>query len=276
MRYRFARRTFLALMLIAATCGRSQHAHGQVRPEAAPAVPPGDAIKDYEFTCPGSFPSDLTIVDCDYPSRTRFQQFLTTGFTDQAMLLSATGSLFTLALKTPGEWPRTWKYYGYRVGASYTQSAGNATAQYIVGAIFHDDPRHVQCNRDPLLYGNSPSGNTPFLCSTMRRVGHALLDSVTVRHSFPGVVPPQSGGTAKKDQDTRQQIRSKYRRFPAFSRLVGVFAGAYAQYPWEPGANNKIGAISQRAALAFAPTFLGSFYTEFSSSLFSAMKKPRQ
>lgn len=249
----------------------------QAQPQAAP---PTTATKDYEFTCPGSFPSDLTIVNCNYLPRQRLQQFITTGLTDQAMLLSITGSVFTTAIRTPGEWPGTWKYYGYRVGASYTQSIGNNTAQYIVGAVLHEDPRHVRCDDDPLLYHRNPATNDTSQCTAGQRFGHFLLDSITVRHSDKGVYPlsgdrtrPLDAAKIANDPKVLQRIAHGYRRLPAFSRLIGAYAGAYAQYPWEPRSANTFGAISQRAALAFAPTFLGSLYTEYSTSVISALKK---
>jgi hypothetical protein len=268
----------LLLFSVALACFGG-HASGQVVPQAVPLTPPSNVSKDYEFTCPGSFASDLTVVNCEYTGRQRLQQFLTTGITDQAMVLSITGSLFTQAIPTPSEWPRTWKYYGYRVGASYTQSVGNATAQLIVGAAMREDPRHVQCDRDPLLYGRDPSGDKPFSCTKKQRFAHALLDSITVRRSFAGSLTPefrQALGKSQNDQTTRSLYRSQYKRLPALSRLVGAYAGAYAQYPWEPGSANKFGAVSQRAALTFAPTFLGSFFTEYGTSIFSHLKKAKQ
>lgn len=263
------------------------HVSGQAMPQAAPQVqenviplaPHANVSKDYEFTCPGSFPSDLTVVNCKYLFRQRLQQFFSTGVTDQAILLSIMGSLFTQAIPTPSEWPRTWKYYGYRVRASYTQSFGNATAQLIVGAAFREDPRHVQCNRDPLLFGRDSSGDKPFSCTKKQRFTHALLDSITVRRSYSGKLTPQfqeALGKAPNDRSARSVYRSGYKRIPALSRLVGAYAGAYAQYPWEPGSANKFGAVSERAALSFAPTFLGSFFTEYGSSILSHLKKPKQ
>jgi hypothetical protein len=247
-------------------------------PQVAPPAPPVQ-IPDFEFTCPGSFPSDITMVNCSYTGWQRFQQFASTGITDQAMLLSITGSLFTQAIKTPGEWPRTWKYYGYRVGASYSQSLGSASAQLIVGAIAHDDPRHVACNSDPLLYGKEITSDQQYDCTKLHRFGHALLDSVTVRQSNAGTVSPAvmvDLHLAKDMESARKDYKSRYRRMPAFARLVGAYAGAYSQYPWEPRSANTFGAISQRAALSFAPTFLGSFYTEYSSSLFSLFKRGKK
>ncbi len=211
--------------------------------------------------------------------RDRLLQFLTTGITDQALLESVSGSLFTQWWKTPGEWPQTWKYYGYRVGTSYVQSAGNASAQFIVGAILHDDPRHVSCDSDPLLFKNELTATKPITCSQWHRFGHALLDSITVRSSNAGTLTPQMLLDTKRAlsaEDAAKQLKSRYHRFPAFSRLVGAYAGAYSQYPWEPGNSNKFGAISQRAALSFAPTFLGSFYTEYATSIFSHLKQAKK
>jgi len=249
------------------------------RPQAVPQAPPSLVVKDYELTCPGSFPSDLTVVNCRYLPRQRLEQFIATGLTDQAMLESITGSLFTQWLKTPGEWPRTWQYYGYRVGASYTQSVGNASAQLIVGSILRDDPRHVSCNGDPLLFHKELTDDTSFTCSGWHRFGHALLDSITVRKSNPGSLTPQTlldMHLASTPEDARKKFKPHYRRIPALSRLVGAYAGAYSQYPWEPGNSNKFGAISQRAALTWAPTFLGSFYTEYGASLFSGLKRAKK
>jgi len=265
------------LCFVAGSCFICASLRGQIKPMAVPQTPPSQVVKDFEFTCPGSFPSDLSVVNCRYLSRDRFQQFITTGLTDQAMLESVTGSLFTQWLKTPGEWPRTWKYYGYRVGASYTQSVGNASAQFIVGAIIHDDPRHVSCDSDPLLFHNDPTTEKP--CSRWHRFGHALFDSITVRNSDPGFLMKQDLSdplAVSNRKDEREQLKKQYHRFPAFSRLAGAYAGAYAQYPWEPGNSNKFGAVSQRAALSFAPTFLGSFYTEYGVSLFSRLKRAKK
>lgn len=250
-------------------CGRGT---GQgIRPSVVhmQAVPPSNLSMDYEFTCPGSFPSDLEVVNCEYTGWDRLHDFAANGVTDKALLLSVTGSVFTTAIRTPGEWPGTWRYFGYRVGASYTQSAGNAAAQLIVGTIIHDDPRHVTCDLDPLQFGvTDPNKELAFHCSPGRRFGHALLDSVTARRSYAGQLPPRNGGGTLAD------YKHTYRRWPAFSRLVGAYAGAYAQYPWEPRAANTFGAVSQRAALSFAPAFLGSFWMEYSPSLFSHLKKP--
>jgi hypothetical protein len=255
---------------------------------SAQLAPPSTPTSDYLFTCPGGFPSDLTVINCRYTNRMRATQFVTTGLTDQAMVLSLTGSLFTSAIRSPPEWPGTFHYYWLRVGASYSQSVGSAAAQLTIGSAIKDDPRHVTCDRDPLMYARDSSDFQTFRCTKKQRFWHALVDSVTVRHSRPGLWPIMgpSGVVAysksnvlslanEADQSaTAEDFRREYGRMPALDRLVGAYAGAYSQYPWEPGPANKFGAISQRAALSFAPTFLGSFWQEYSSSLISAFKRP--
>jgi hypothetical protein len=244
----------------------------------AQAVPAGVPQGPIQFTCPGSFPTDLTVINCKYLQRQRLEQFVTTGLTDQAMTSSVTGSLVSQVLHTPGEWPRTWKYYGYRVGSSYTASVGRATAEYLVGTVMRDDPRHIKCSDDPsLFYKATP----PFTCSASRRFFHFVLDSVTVRLSTEGdpVVRAKNGLQPQKvmlNKEHDPKVKLLYRRFPAFDRLVGVYGGAYSQYPWEPRSANTFGAISQRAALSFGSTFLGSFYTEYSGSIAGYLKKKFQ
>jgi len=242
----------------------------------AQAVPPPSNVgnSEIQFNCPGSFPSDLTLLNCRYTGRQRLDQFLTTGVTDEAMAQSIFGSIFTqYATHSPGEWPQDWTHYGYRVGTSYAGSVGRASAELIVGFILHDDPRHIKCSDDPQLFGARSSSDTPFACTKRQRFFHALLDSITVRPSSPGeIVHLQPGGP----QFDEKSFRHSYRRLPALDRLVGVYAAGYAQYPWQPRSANTFGAISQRAALSFGTTFLGSFYTEYGSAIFSKRKKKPQ
>jgi hypothetical protein len=241
-------------------------AQATVAPQTVAAPPVASQPRPPEtLLCPGGFPTDLTVLDCRYTRQQRLQQFVTTSVTDQAMLTSIFGSLFTQGLGTPNEWPRTWKYYGYRLGASYTSSVGRGTAEYIVGRIAHDDPRHIKCSDDASpLFRRNRLANGDFSCTNGQRFGHFLLDTVTVRASTKGVAP--------QDADDPEKLKAITRRYPAWARLAGVFAGALAQYPWEPHAENTFGAISQRAGISFGQTFLGSFFTEYGSSILRPKK----
>jgi hypothetical protein len=203
-------------------------------------------------------------------------QFLTNGVTDQAMLKSVFGSIFTqYVFHSPGEWPKDWTHYGYRVGSSYLGSAGRSGAEFIMGTILHDDPRHIKCSDDPRLFASehpSPSmlnSDKPFACTNAQRFFHALLDTVTVRHSpaRPRISDPDFYA------GNNPTSRWSYHRLPALDRLVGVYAAAYVVYPWQPGHSNTFGAISQRAGLSFGGTFFGSFFTEYGGVLLHTRKK---
>ena len=52
-------------------------------PQDRPMSPPGPS---FTLTCPGAFPSDLTVFTCEYNDHMRIEQWVTTSITDQAIL----------------------------------------------------------------------------------------------------------------------------------------------------------------------------------------------
>jgi hypothetical protein len=213
------------------------------------------------MTCPGGFPTDLTVTNCDFKENLRLQQWVTASFTDQAMLGAVVFGAGAQIIKSPGEWGRTWGGYGDRIGVRYTQAAARGTAEFIVGNLLQDDPRHLSYKNDPHTpYGskivcsnNEIIGIMPYPIPKQiiwKRIGHAFVDSVTVLKS-------SSCGTGK--------------RIPALDRYVGIAAGAYGGYPWYPGAENTLPNAADRAAMSYGSTLLGSFYTEFSPELFKGL-----
>ena len=219
--------------------------------------------------CPGQFRSNLVLLNCKYTTQARFDQLITTGFTDEAMLQSLFSAGVSTALKSPSEWPRTTKYYWYRAGSAYSGAMARASAEFIVGSLLRDDPRHLTCaDDDNPLFRQFRSASGTYSCDTVQRIMHALYDSVTVRRSELGRLYERT------DLDYTAGDEDKIKRLPAFSRLAGVLAGALAQYPWQPQAENSLGAISQRAGLSFLTTFLGSFYNEFGLPIPGLRAKP--
>lgn len=255
-------------------------------PLALPAAPPApkDPPKPIpQLICPGGFPTDLTVLNCSYTSYDRKLQFITSSVTDQAMLLSLAGPLVTSAFPSTNSNPITIKYYGLNVGASYSASLARGGAEFFVGSIMHNDPRHINCVNDPRVFYPPKRGGDPakYLCTPLKRFAHALIDSVTVRESRPGLIWLGDDAYKQLTADERLHYDAEYRReaphlrrrWFAFDRLIGVYAGAYAQYPFEPGDSNTFARVSQRAALSFGTTVLGSFYTEYASSLFRHRSK---
>ena len=211
--------------------------------------------------CPGAFPTDLEATDCRYNPSQRALDFVSGSVTDQAVLGAVVFGLGAQVIQSPSEWKRTWDGYGRRVGARYTQALGKGTAQYLVGLMLNDDPRFLAYRNDravitrrrsavSALTAQGSSGLGPSGASTLdalshdgwQRFGHAWYDVITVR---------------------RSSVDGDGHRIPAFSRFAGEAAGAYAGYPWYPGAENTIAQVGQRAAGAFGTAVLSSFYTEY-------------
>ena len=211
-----------------------------------------------KLICPGGFPTDLSVSNCEFTQKMRAEQWVTVSFTDQAILGAVVYGAGAWIIKSPNEWGRTWLGLGDRVGVRYTQGAARGTAEYIVGNLMRDDPRHVAFKDDPNEhYGTKIASCTadgianPKVYPTAgnliwKRIGHAFLDSVTVR---------------------RSNVCGNGSRLPAFDRLAGVAAGAYGGYAWYPRAENTTGMVAQRAAQSYGSTVVGSFYTEFSPEI---------
>lgn len=215
--------------------------------------------------CPGAFPTDLTAIDCRYSAKQRALDFISGSVTDQAMLGAVVFGLGAQVIQSPSEWKRTGEGYGKRVGSRYTQAFGKGTAQYLVGAILNDDPRFLAYRNDPGVVArrrdavsqlSATSASTASHSDVTQasnsldalshdgwnRFGHAWYDVITVR---------------------RSSIHGNGHRIPAFSRFAGEIGGAYAGYPWYPGAENTYARVGQRAAGAFGTALLSSFYTEY-------------
>jgi hypothetical protein len=261
---RFERRDRIVRCIFALVCGFAacdyagfQLLRGQTPATLDHPVYNTPAEQVGKLVCPGGFPSDLTVTNCEYTERQRVQQWINTSFNDEAMLGAVMYGAGAQIIKSPSEWGRTWEGYGQRMGVRYTQGAARGTAEFIVGNILHDDPRHLSYKDDPYThYGDKiDTCHTgvftihpyPFAPpSQWARIGHAFRDSVTVLTS---------------------DKCGKGRRNPAFARFVGIAAGAYGGYAWYPGPENTLAQAGLRAAGSYGSTLVGSFYTEYSQEI---------
>jgi len=263
-----------AQMLAFETSDSGSGAAGLVAPNLAPPDPAPSTqpqIHTYataseqqgRLTCPGGFPTDLTVTDCSFTHDQRMLQWINTSFTDQAILGAVVYGLGAEIIKSPDAWGRTWKGYGQRVGVRYTQAAARGTAEFVVGTLLHDDPRHLSYKDDPHTpYGTKIASCKDGVITTVtypvvepgvwKRVGHAFVDSLTVLRS-------NGCGIGK--------------RMPAYSRFVGIAAGTYGGFGWNPRSENTVSAAAQRFGTAYASTLAGSFYTEFSPELLTGLTR---
>ena len=192
--------------------------------------------------CPGSYPGDLTVVTCRFTEAQRFEAFVNNSLTDQAMLGAALSALLAQAQRPPHEWPRTWEGFGERVGVRYGQSATKGAVEFALGTLLREDPRHVRYMDDPQVLEAAEKSHKPMQAGIGRRIGHAMIDSVTVR---------------------RNQADGLGSRMPAISRFAGAFASGYVGRYWYPPSAAGPSDIAVRSASAFAGTFTSSFYNEF-------------
>ena len=230
-----------AVTSLAVICAST--AVAQAAPAAAP--PPAQQHWPEEHWCPGLFPSDLTLQNCNYSQRKRVEDWVTTTFTDQAALTSLGSALWGFAIRSPNQWPRTLLGVGERWRASYMGGLGNGTTQFVIGSVLHLDPRHVSCAEDPLnqhAIKSAAASRAPSPCSGFgKRTWHAVEDTVLVRQSNP---------------------YGDGRRWPS-PRILGGVAGAYAASPWQPAGENTPQAVFTRAGQSLVLPLLGSLMHEY-------------
>jgi hypothetical protein len=245
----------------------------QAIPLAIPQPPPSQSAQDWtqERQCPGGFPSDLTRLNCLYPQRQRTIDWVTSSLTDEAMLNSAGAALGAFMFAdSPTTWPRTGLGYLRDWRASYLSGMANGTTQYLLNSAFNLNPEHVSCRTGwfirheslPTLGPDDPDNpadqSNPLQealdhdCTVPWRIFHVILDTVATRKSTP----------------MGRAILS----WPS-PRLVGAFAGAFAESPWEPQADNSTQEIFTRAGESLIVPAIGALFNEF-PSLLQTLTKP--
>jgi hypothetical protein len=245
----------------------------QAIPLAIPQPPPQPSAINWmlEYQCPGGFPSDLTRLNCLYTQRQRSIDWVTSSLTDEAMLNSAGAALGAFMFAdSPTTWPRTGLGYLRDWRASYLSGMANGTTQYLLNSAFNFDPEHVSCRTGYFIRHESlqtldpddpdaPVDQSSLLqkaldhdCTVPWRIFHVILDTVATRKSTP----------------MGRAILS----WPS-PRIVGAFAGAFAESPWEPPADNSTQEILTRAGESLIVPAIGALFNEY-PSLLQAITKP--
>ena len=156
------------------------------------------------------------------------------------------GSLFFGAVAQfrhdPQEWGQGVEGYGRRVGTRYAQGLAKSTAEFLVGAINHEDPRA----HPPVDIGAA----NPHLKSTFKgRLGSALLRTVWTHRD-----PPYKDGIA-------------------FSRIAGALSSGFVGNAWYPDRLTTPGQAFARTGSAMGGYVINSLFSEFQPEVFGLVRK---
>jgi hypothetical protein len=196
------------------------------------------ALETPRRVCPGDPPGNLASVDCSFTTRRRVVDFVGGSVTDQALLGATFFGGVAQIRDQPSQWERNWRGFGQRVGSRYTQNLAKGSTEFLVGLLVRDDPRHVNYASDPLIKARR-SGAAP-------RVGHAVLDWITVRRS-------------SRD--------GKGRRIPHVSLFAGAVVSGTVGNLWYPEPLTTRSQVARRVASSLATALAASFYHEFGSEI---------
>jgi len=200
------------------------------------------SLEKTRVNCPGDPPGNLASIDCNFTPALRFEELVSNGLTDGAMLGAGFWGLVAHLRQEPEEWERSWQGFGKRVGTRYAQNLAKSLTAYGVGALLRDDPRHVSYAADPGLTSRR-SGVAP-------RIGHAVLDWATVRRST-------HDGNGK--------------RIPNVGLVAASSVSGLIGNTWYPERLRSRTEVGKRIASSLSTAMIASFYTEFSPELGRAL-----
>jgi hypothetical protein len=151
------------------------------------------------------------------------------------------------------------------VGVRYNQAVAKGAAEFLVGAAFREDPRHVSYRNDPGFVNlqrsrldNIANGRAVDLDpyeqtapGVWKRIGHALYDSVSDRRSDPA-------GTGRRMPAFRGRICERLRRL-----CLVQTAGEHFFQTQGCVRRNPLGPISRRASIRSSPRTSRSCWARF-------------
>jgi hypothetical protein len=152
------------------------------------------------------------------------------------------GSLFFGAVgqlrHDPEEWGQGVEGYGRRVGTRYAQGLTKSTAEFLFGAINHEDPR----SRPPV------SMDAPDPRTIKARLGAALLRTIWTH------------------RDTGHDGI-------AFSQIAGALSSGFVGNAWYPDRLATTRQAFARTGSAFGGYVMNNLFSEFQPELFRAVRK---
>ena len=190
--------------------------------------------------CPGDPPGNLMSFDCSFTTKMRWIEFASSSLTDQALTgASFFGGIGYLLHRDPPEWGRGWGGAGRSIGTRYSQNLAKGSSTFLFSVVMQADTRNVSLASDPGFRHDGPP-------STSGRIGHALFDWATVRHS---------------------RVDGNGHRWPNLPLWAGATVSGVVGNAFLPSgtATTKTAVITATSSLATA--LAASFYTEFSPEL---------
>ena len=140
------------------------------------------------------------------------------------------------ARRDPKEWEQGVEGYARRFGSRYAQGLTKSTAEFLAGAINHEDPR------------SHPPSEVKRANNFGARLGGALLRTVWTHRD--------SGGN-----------------FIAFSRVAGAFASGFVGNAWYPDRLATTQEAFKRTGSAFGGYVMNSVFSEFQSDIFRLFRR---
>ena len=157
------------------------------------------------------------------------------------------GSLFFGAVAQlrhdPEEWGQGAEGYARRVGTRYAQGLAKSTAEFLAGAMNHEDPRP-----HPPVDLSATDSHSHVKNTIKGRIGEALLRTVWTH------------------RDTGHDG-------PALSRIAGAFSSGFIGNLWYPDRLATTGQAFARTGSAMGGYVMNSLFSEFQPELFGLVRK---
>ena len=150
------------------------------------------------------------------------------------------------ATNSPPQWPQGARGYAWRYGTRYVQGMAKTTGGYLVGLLFHEDPRPVR----PDCTQRAGTRDTFMEAPAPRTFWQRLRGAVTVNFY------------ARNDHCNLR---------PAFSVSAAALSSGFVGMVWTPDPSNTVTKAFVRSGTALGGSIGNSVFTEFRGDIISGL-----